>query len=277
MTPLTRRRLLTASLSAVATGSVLAIGESKPPGPAKKRDWHAGEFRTMVALGESTTAGGWSTNASRCWVSVLGRLINDFQSRRMAVINNGIGANVISTKSPCYPSSGKPAATERLGKHVLAPKPDLLIISYGLNDARGGTPLELFQQEMTRVIRTVRMTIEPLIVLLSPYYMTDFTAGGQAWKNANLEIFHRYGRGIAEVARGEQCLFVDLLEASGHADWIVHYDGVHQGDLGHRLVTNRIFEVLAANCSGLAAHTRRIEKQAPRWRDESKLRADYGY
>ena len=275
MPPLSRRELLAASLAATTVSS-LALARSRSQ-PGKKRDWHAGEFRRMVALGESTTAGGWSTNASRCWVSVLGQMINDFQSTRMDVINNGIGSNVISTRSPCYKHSGKPAASERLQKHVLDHRPDLLIISYGLNDARGGTPLELFQAGMTRVITTVRKTIQPLIVLPSPYYMTDFGGGGQSWTKANLEIFHRYGRGIAEVARKQDCLFVDLLAASGHADWIVHFDGIHQSDLGHRIVANRMFEVLATNCSGLARHTQQIEKGAPRWRNESKLKADYGF
>ena len=158
MPPLNRRELLAAALGTTACS--LATAAVKPR--EKKQDWHEGEFRRLVALGESTTAGGWSTNASRCWVSVLGRLINDFQSRRMDVINNGIGSNVISTKSVCYPASGKPAATERLQKHVIDHRPDLLIISYGLNDARGGTPLPLFQQELAGVIRTVRKKIQPL-------------------------------------------------------------------------------------------------------------------
>jgi len=275
MPPLTRRELLAASLAAT-TSSSLALARSGSK-PGKKRNWRTTEFRRMVALGESTTAGGWSTNASRCWVSVLGRLVNDFQSKPMQVINNGIGANVISTRSPCYPHSGKPAATERLQKHVLDHEPDLLIISYGLNDARGGTPLELFQAELTRVIPSIRKSLPPLLVLPSPYFMTDFTVGGQPWAKANLEIFHEYGRGIAEVARKQDCLFVDLLAASGHADWIVHFDGVHQSDLGHRIVAQRIFEVLATNCSGLARHTQVIEKTSARWRDESKLKADYGY
>ena len=43
------------------------------------------------------------------------------------------------------------SADERLEKHVLSNSangnpivPDLLVLSYGLNDARGGTPRELF-------------------------------------------------------------------------------------------------------------------------------------
>ena len=113
-----------------------------------RRDFKPDEFRRFVALGESTTAGGWSASRERCWVSRLGGLINDFQYTPVEVLNMGIGGNVISVKSPSYEKSGKPAANERLGRHVIEKRPDLLIISYGLNDARGGTPLPLFKEEM---------------------------------------------------------------------------------------------------------------------------------
>ena len=88
-----------------------------------KKDWCAEEFRCMVALGESTTAGGWSTAPDRCWVPLLGALINDFQTAPMQVVNAGIGANLIARRSPAYEESGKPAADERLDKHVLSHDP----------------------------------------------------------------------------------------------------------------------------------------------------------
>jgi lysophospholipase L1-like esterase len=231
----------------------------------------------MVALGESTTAGGWSTSPDRCWVPLLAALINDFQSQPMDYTNAGIGANVISTRSPCYPYSGKPAASERLDKHVIAEDPDLLIISYGLNDARGGTPLPLFCTELVSLVRRVRQQIHPLIVLLGPYYMTDFSAGGEGWSHADLALFKRFNEGIAGVATEEECLYVDLLAAYGETDWMIHYDGVHANDLGHRIVANQIFKALAQHCSGLAKHTKQAERLSPRWRDESTLKADYGY
>ena len=245
-----------------------------------KRDWWDREFRILVTLGESTTAGGWSSCRERCWASQLARLINEFQRVPVQLLNVGIGANVISTKSPAYERSGKPAATERLDRHVLSQAmwsdgspvtPDLLVISYGLNDARGGTPVDLFCAEMESLIERVRARIHPLIVLLGPYYMTDFALEGPTWSHADLEVFHQYNRAIEAVAEANDCLFVDLLSSYGEADWLVHGDGCHANDLGHRIVANKIFEVLASNCSGLALETKALEKSIPQWRDESTL------
>jgi len=243
-----------------------------------KRDWWDKEFKVLMTLGESTTAGGWSSTRERCWASQLARLINEFQRIPVQLVNVGIGANVISTRSPAYPYSGKPAANERLEKHVLSYtangnllQPDLLVISYGLNDARGGTPIDLFCSEMKDIIRRLRERIQPLIVLLGPYYMTNFKLGGPEWSHADLNVFREYNEAIRRVAQECDCLFVDLLESYRQADWLVHHDGCHANDLGHRIVANKIFEVLASNCSGLALETKELERHIVPWRDESTL------
>jgi lysophospholipase L1-like esterase len=136
---------------------------------SNRRDYHNEEFKILVTFGESVTAGGCSSNRERCWASRLAALINDVQSQLVKLVNSGIGANVISTRSPAYENSGKPSASERLDKHVIAHNPDLLVISYGLNDARSGTPLELFAEEMKGIIECIREKCRPLIVLLGSY------------------------------------------------------------------------------------------------------------
>ena len=163
------------------------------------RDWRPEPFRKLVTLGESTTAGGWSSVRERSWPHVLAALISDFQDEPVELVNTGIGANVISTRVPCYSYSGKPAANERVQKHVIDHDPDLLVISYGLNDARGGTPTEMFRTELAGVIEQVRAGCDPLIVLPGPYYMTDFglgraLSGGQPRGVPDLQPRHRAGR-----------------------------------------------------------------------------------
>ena len=149
--------------------------------------------------------------------------------------------------------------------------PDLLVISYGLNDARSGTPIDLFCSEMKDIIRRVREQIQPLIVLLGPYYMNDFKLGDPQWSHGNLELFGQYNDAIRNVAEQCDCLFVNLLESYRQADWLIHYDGCHANDLGHRVVANKIFEVLGSNCSALALETKALEKNILPWRDESTL------
>ena len=280
MKRISRRNVLASSLGAgtVAAG-LIATGCAKDKdtnarSTAKKRDWWDREFRKLVTLGESTTAGGWASYRERCWANQLAKLINDFQRIPLELINVGIGANVISTKSPAYQHSGKPAALERLDRHVNKHQPDLLVVSYGLNDARGNTSLDLFSGELSTLIDRVRAEIQPLILLLGPYYMTAFDKFGTNWNHADLKSFHRFNDSIGQVAKEKDCLFVDLLEAYRNANWLIHHDGVHANDLGHRLVANRIFEVLASNCSGLARETQELEKHIPPWRDESVLRRD---
>ena len=280
MGKISRRSILT---STVAAGAGAVLGESHNAGaqeatplsaPHKKRDWCDKEFRTLVTLGESTTAGGWASYRERAWAHQLHRTINEFQRVPAQLINVGIGANVISTRSPSYEFSGKPAALERLEPHVIRHKPDLLIVSYGLNDARGGTPLPLFLEEMGTLIERVRANIQPLIVLLSPYYVTGFDQYGPHFNKATLEIFHQFADATRKLAGEKDCLFADVLSCYGNAKWLIHHDSVHANDLGHRIVANKVFEVLATNCSCLAKETQELEKQIPRWRDESVLQRD---
>ncbi|MHB9124470.1 MAG: SGNH/GDSL hydrolase family protein [Armatimonadota bacterium] len=236
----------------------------------------------MFTLGESITAGGWASNRERCWASQLARTICEYQREPVQLVNMGIGANVISTKSSGFGYSGKPAASERVDQHILEYHasgthlvPDLLIISYGLNDARSGTPIDLFTSEMEDIVQRVREKIQPLIVLVGPYYMNDFTLGGRVWSHGNLEVLHKYNEATKQLAVKVDCLFVNLLSSYREADWLVHHDGVHANDLGHRLVANKIFEVLASNCSGLAQETKYLEQHIVPWRDESTLQTDF--
>src|SRR5262249_54552320 len=76
-TSLSRRTCLNlAGLLGTSAGLGPSLSAAAPQAPAtKKRDWHAEEFKVLVTLGESTTAGGWSTDRSRCWASRLARLI----------------------------------------------------------------------------------------------------------------------------------------------------------------------------------------------------------
>jgi hypothetical protein len=101
-----------------------------------------------------------------------------------------------------------------------------------------------------------------------------FVAGVTAISTAKSELATEAGDRPKRDWWDKDCLFVDLHAAYDNAAWLVHHDAVHANDPGHRVVANQIFNVLAANGSGLAKETQQLEQHIPGWRDESVLRKD---
>lgn len=240
----------------------------------EKRDYYDKPFKVGVALGESTTAGGSATTRNLTWVSLLTDLINESQLQPMQMFNHGIGANLISRRSPTYEDSGKPSAMERYQKQVIDHHPDLVLISYGLNDARGGTPLAQFLDDLRHVTLDTKEQTGAVIVLVNAYFMTGFDRY-LPYDQANISTFMGFNAGIQRLAEECDVLYADVFAAEGMATWMIDPDGVHANNLGHRVIANRVFEVLAQNCSGLAEKSFELRKNFQQWRDESVLKQLY--
>ena len=272
--PKVGRRALLGALPMLSAAQGSAQPKPRSAVPPAKRDWRAEPFRVAVALGESTTAGGTATSRDRTWVSRLAALIDGAQIEPVKMLNHGIGANVVSTRSAHYEQSGKPSAMERYEKHVIAHKPDLVFISYGLNDARAGTPVGQFIEDLGHIVLDVKARTSAVVVVVNAYFMTDFDRY-DPFRHGSVVSFMGYN--AAEKRLAEECdvLYADAWDAEGMARWVIDPDGVHANDLGHQLIANRVFETLAKNCSCLAGRAREARKGFMPWRDESVLKKLY--
>jgi lysophospholipase L1-like esterase len=242
----------------------------------EKRDYSSKPFGVAVAFGESTTAGGTATSRELTWVSRLAELIGESQLEPVKIINSGLGANCISQRSPQYEQSGKPSGMERYKKHVIDHRPDLVLVSYGLNDARGGTPLAQFLEDVRHIVLDIKNQTGALIVIVNAYFMTGFELyGPYNLNNANIATFAGYNCGLKRLAEECDSLYADVFAAEGMATWMIDPDGVHANNLGHRVIANHIFEVLAQNCSCLSQKSFELRKTFKPWRDESVLQQVY--
>lgn len=265
-----RRRVLQALVA--APQGLAAVQQRMTLSP--KRDCRKEPFRTAVAFGESTTAGGSATTRKLCWVNRLADLINEAQLQPVTMINSGLGANLISERSNYYDQSGKPAAILRYQKHVIDHHPDLVLISFGLNDARAGTPVGQFIEDLRHVVLGIKAKVAAVIVMLNAYFMTGFDRY-DPFKLGSIASFKAYNAAEKDLARECDVLYADVFEAEGLAPWTIDPDGVHANNLGHRLVANKVFETLAVNCSCLAESAVEARKSFTPWRDESVLKKLY--
>lgn len=218
-----------------------------------KRDRWARPFERMVVMGESTVEGGpWLERTEERWADVLAGLIERCQRRPLAYFNRGIGANVISPRSPGYANSRKPSALERYREDVIALQPDLFILCYGLNDMRAGMNVEEFREDMQTILGDVAAACRPLTVLTTVYHMTGYRSYPPYDRGRPAQT-RVYNEVIRQLAEANDCLLADVWGAEGQADWLVHPDGVHANAVGNLVIAHRVFEVLAQHCSGLSA------------------------
>jgi lysophospholipase L1-like esterase len=219
----------------------------------RQKDMRSEPVRRVVALGESTTWGYSVSSKEKCWVNQVVGMLEEFQGSEIELINQGIGSNVITPECPAYEHSVGPAASERLDEELIAHDPDMVFLSYGLNDSRGGTTPALFKRACQAVIDRIRTKIDPTIVLLNTYYMHEICYEYENWGHSDYDVTEVFNLVTEQLAEANGLILADIYAAEVGVDWIIDEDHCHPNDLGHRIVANRVFEAITRNCSFVAA------------------------
>jgi lysophospholipase L1-like esterase len=222
----------------------------------------AGPFQRLVVLGESTVqGGGWVASPAERYADVLWRLLETAQEQPLEYHNAGIGGSVISPDSPHYDASGKPSAAERLEAEVLARRPDLVLIAYGLNDMRAGNPVAHFRRDLEAVLDRIDAALDATIVLVNVYYMPYFDHFAP-FDQGSVAATRAYNDMLREVAAARGLIYADVYRAEADRPYVVNLDGVHANKLGNLLIAHRIFEALVRGCAGLAQNVLRRDEHS---------------
>lgn len=219
----------------------------------RQKDMRAEPVKRVIALGESTTWGYSVSSKDKCWVNQVVFALEEFQGEKIELINQGIGSNVLTPECPAYDHSAKPSALERVDEEVIALGPDLLFLSYGLNDSRGGTTPGVFRKAYEELIDRIRAKIDPVIVIVNIYYMHEVLYDSAPWDAGDYDVNEVYNVVIKQIAEANDLILADVYAAEIGVDWIIDMDHCHPNDLGHRIIANRVFEAIVRNCSFVAS------------------------
>lgn len=210
--------------------------------------------QTIVAFGDSTTA---PRSRTEIYAALLANDLT-FDGAPVRVINSGVGSNTSAN------------AKSRFETDVLAHKPGVAILQFGINDAAvdvwkkppATTPrvaLADYRANLSGMVRTLRqrgvrvvlMTPNPLSwtpalfnLYARPPYLPDDPDGMNV-------LLRDYAEAVRGIARDEGAGLVDVFAAFKEADrkpgrkpgWLCP-DGMHPGDDGHRLVADLLIEHL---------------------------------
>jgi lysophospholipase L1-like esterase len=233
-----------------------------------------GPFKSLVVLGESTVeGGGWLKATEERWADIVYRLVEHAQEAPLVYHNAGLGASVISPRSPGYEASVKPSATERLLDEVIVHAPDLLVIAYGLNDMRAGMDVQEFEQEMSAIIARVRETLSPLIVIVNVYHMPTYHFY-PPFDQGSLEDTRGYNQMLSELAAQQGCAYADVWAAEGQKDYVVHPDTVHANKIGNMLIAHKVFEAIVHAAPGIASSVAERDAGTEWARETARMRRE---
>ena len=193
--------------------------------------------QTLVCLGDSIT------QADPGYVSLMAALIAaKYPERSINVVNAGIGGHKA------------PDMLERLGRDVLAHRPDWVTVSVGINDVwhgmdggTGGVPLDVYEREVTAIVQTIQAQATAQIVLVPP------TVIGEDVEAPANRLLGQYVATMERVADRYETLL-----APAHADFLrtlragqaaspgfrITTDGVHLNPLGNARLALTILETL---------------------------------
>lgn len=184
----------------------------------------AGQPLKVVAFGDSITAGGDATRPELIyWQQWITGLRARYPKAQITGINGATGGDTTVQ------------GLARLEQKVLAEKPDLVLVAFGMNDQNiGSVPLERFEANLGELVDRIRNSTGAEVILLSsclPNPNWHFTSGRMP----------EYGRVTQKVAQAKGCAFADVL---------VHWKAVvdrkkpedllsnnvnHPNDYGHRI------------------------------------------
>lgn len=191
----------------------------------------SGSSTIVTFTGDSTTAGDGTTSPYR--INEIFKSLCDNVGLSTTSLNNG--------RSGVWTSSW--AST-----HVttdLATNPDLLVVRWGLNDARTDLNITAYKNALRSGLSTVRASrsVESLsIVLMTPNNVSSvqYPEKSIAWGKAINAM-------IREVAREFQCVFIDTFaiwnDATRGSDWLDEYL-VHPENVANLWITSTIFDTV---------------------------------
>jgi lysophospholipase L1-like esterase len=200
----------------------------------------SGTKTTVVALGDSITELTWHTQGRLCWVGYLQEALFETYGRNLCwVINSGRCGDTAE------------GGHRRLEEDVFRFDPDLVIISYGMNDSVG-VELPRFRETLGALVDRVRDFNDAEILLrtpnpiVNPPWATNLADGQSPAVETEGTRVALFAQAIVEVAAARDCPVVDhyaiwkkreALRGTKREEpnelWMAMSDSVHPGPLGH--------------------------------------------
>ena len=196
---------------------ILFFGCSKTDGELRA-GFESGQYRTIVAFGDSIVEGYQQPEG---WPEILGRNLEG-RYPGVRVINAGVSGDTAGD------------SLRRIQKDVLAHRPDLVLITFGLNDMKNGVSLSQFESDLSAIVLEISAGGAQPVMLTT----TRLQKGASMLARLNPAPFNESIRALAEE-RGITLIDVnDEFKGLNTAKYLM--DAAHPNGEGYRALADII-------------------------------------
>lgn len=206
----------------------------------------SGQPVKVVCFGDSVTGTYYHTGSRRAYTDMLGIALQRVSGRsNVEMINAGISGHTTVN------------ALARIDRDVLAHKPDLVTVMFGLNDMTR-VPLEDYRANLKTIVRKCR-DIGAEVVLATPNNVVDTSGRPTAKLVTYCDIVRQVGSEL-EVPVCDVYQQLSGLRAIEPFEWrLLMSDAIHPNMAGHQ----RIAEQLARSITGLKVSLASVPPSQP--------------
>jgi lysophospholipase L1-like esterase len=187
--------------------------------------------QTIAFLGDSITDDGWNNPTGYVKLTVAGLKANGI---RMASIPAGIRYNTSDQM------------LNRLKRDVLDKKPDWMILSSGVNDARS-VPLARYKANVTAIVDRCKAAGVKVVILTATVIYEDLNNKD----NKKLALYNAF---LRSLAKEKKCLLADLntmfhqrIKAGRKTGHLLTSDGIHMNPDGDKVMAMGILRAFGLN------------------------------
>jgi acyl-CoA thioesterase I len=192
----------------------------------------AGEPLKLVAFGDSITEGGDATKPELIfWKRWAAELERRHPNARVTAVNGATGGD--STAH----------GLQRLDAKVLAEKPDLVLVAFGMNDHnKGYVAVPQFEENLKQIIARIRAATTAEVILLSAF------PPNPKWKFGSHHM-EDYAAATERVAQETRCAYADVftnwqaLAARKKPEDLLGNNINHPNDFGHWIYYRVLCEI----------------------------------
>jgi lysophospholipase L1-like esterase len=187
----------------------------------------------MVAVGDSITKGDWDVDEVGGWVTRLAtKLHAAYPQATFRLDNAGVDGDTTA------------GVLARLARDVLAPHPQLVIVSIGTNDFDDGVPRTQFAEQLQTLVHRLQAAPHaPIVILASMLPIAGQTPG-------QLVMQRTYNDLIRRVAAAVRVGYLDLFDAwLGLGPSYLHalrHDAEHPNPIGYEWIASTTAAFLEA-------------------------------